>query len=209
MGARVDLVRTSGVFTLDDGTFSVDNNVWIIGNNRDVIVIDPAHDADPILEAVGDRTVTLIVCTHGHNDHINAAVPLADKVGAPVVLHADDYRLWDQVYPDREPDWALSDGEVLSVGGVDLEVIHTPGHTWGSICLHAADEGLLFSGDTLFSGGPGATGRSFSDFDTIIRSISNRLLTLDDDTTVHTGHGESTIIGAEAPYLPEWIARGH
>jgi glyoxylase-like metal-dependent hydrolase (beta-lactamase superfamily II) len=209
MPAHVELVRTSGVFTLDGGTFEVDNNVWLIGDQRDVMVIDPAHDPKRILEVIGERDVIAIVCTHGHNDHINGALPLADKTGSPVLLHADDYELWQQVYPDREPDWALSDGEVLSVADTDLEVIHTPGHTWGSVCLHAADQGWLFSGDTLFDGGPGATGRSYSDFSTIIHSISERLLALDGDTVVHTGHGPRTTIGKESPNLPTWIARGH
>jgi glyoxylase-like metal-dependent hydrolase (beta-lactamase superfamily II) len=209
MTARVEQVVTSGVFALDGGTFEVDNNVWLIGDDREVLVVDPAHDHELVLDAIGRRTVTAIVCTHGHNDHINAAAPLADKVGAPVLIHADDRELWDQVYPDRAPDWTLSDGEVLTVAGVELEVLHTPGHTWGGVCLHAAEQGWLFSGDTLFAGGPGATGRSYSDFPTIIRSISTRLLSLAPATIVHTGHGGTTTIGAESPHLEEWLARGH
>ncbi len=209
MAARVELVRTSGVFTLDGGTFEVDNNVWLVGDDRELLVVDPAHEPERILDAIGERHVIAIVCTHGHNDHINGAVPLADKTGAPVLLHANDEQLWSQVHPDRNPDWALSEGEVLSVAGTDLEVIHTPGHTWGSVCLHAPDQGWLFSGDTLFEGGPGATGRSFSDFPTIVESISTQLFGLDGDTVVHTGHGPTTTIGAEAPHLQEWIDRGH
>jgi hydroxyacylglutathione hydrolase len=209
MAPRVELVRTSGVFTLDGGTFEVDNNVWIVGDDREVLVIDPSHEPDRIFAAIGTRGVAAIVCTHGHNDHINGALPLADKVGAPVLIHAEDRELWDHVNPDREPDWTISDGELLTVAGVDLEVIHTPGHTWGGICLHAADQGWLFSGDTLFEGGPGATGRSYSDFPTIVGSISRRLLSLDEATVVHTGHGPTTTIGAEAPHLANWVARGH
>jgi glyoxylase-like metal-dependent hydrolase (beta-lactamase superfamily II) len=209
MPARVELVHTSGVFTLDGGTFEVENNVWLVGDERDVVVIDPAHDPKLILEAVGDRDVIGIVCTHGHNDHINGALPVAEKTGAPVLLHADDHELWRQVHPDREPDGTLSDGEVLSVAGTDLEVIHTPGHTWGSVCLHAAGRDWLFSGDTLFSGGPGATGRSYSDFPTIVHSISQRLFRLDGDTVVHTGHGPKTTIGQESPNVETWITRGH
>lgn len=209
MGPRVELVRTSGEFALDDGTFAVDNNVWIVGDDNDVLVVDPAHEPDLILDAIGDRSVTAIVCTHGHNDHINGALPLADKTGAPVVLHPDDHRLWRQINPDRDPDWELSDGETFTVAGVDLEVIHTPGHTWGGVCLYAAGQGWLFSGDTLFAGGPGATGRSFSNFDIIVRSIACRLLPLDGATVVHTGHGPTTTIAAEAPHLQEWISRGY
>lgn len=209
MATHVELVRTSGIFALDGGTFEVENNVWLVGDDNEVLVIDPAHDSKSILDTVGERKVTAIVCTHGHNDHINGAVPLADKTGAPVLLHPHDSELWAQVNPDREPAWALSDEEVLRVAGEDLQVIHTPGHSWGSVCLYARERGWLFSGDTLFKGGPGATGRSYSNFDTIIASISQRLLTLDASTIVHPGHGGSTWIGAEAPNLADWIARGY
>jgi glyoxylase-like metal-dependent hydrolase (beta-lactamase superfamily II) len=124
-------------------------------------------------------------------------------------MHPDDLPLWKQTHPDRAPDGELADGQRLSVAGVELTVLHTPGHAPGAVCLYAPGLSALFSGDTLFSGGPGATGRSYSDFPTIIRSISRRLLTLPEDTVVHTGHGDTTTIGAEAPHLREWIERGH
>ena len=117
--------------------------------------------------------------------------------------------LWDAVYPDTAPSSGLVDGQVISVAGVDLEVLHTPGHSPGAVCFYAPALGTVFSGDTLFNGGPGATGRSYSDFGTIIDSITSKLLTLPADTVVRTGHGDSTTIGAEAPQLEEWIARGH
>jgi glyoxylase-like metal-dependent hydrolase (beta-lactamase superfamily II) len=203
----IEHLTTDGQFTLDGETFDVTNNVWLVGDDAEVIVIDAAHDADAIASAVGDRRVPVIVCTHAHNDHIDAAVELAGLVDAPIALHPDDRMLWDDEHPDRAPDLDLSDGQVLSVGGTQLEVLHTPGHSPGSVCLHA--DGALFSGDTLFQGGPGATGRSYSDFDTIIASIRDRLLTLPPDTVVHTGHGDTTIVGDEAAHLDEWIARGH
>lgn len=192
----IELVTTDGTFTLDGQSFDVTNNIWLVGEGREVLVIDAAHDATAIATAVGDRTVTLIVCTHGHNDHVNAAVELAGLVDAPVALHPDDRMLWDVVHPDRPPDRALSDGDVLTVGDVELRVLHTPGHSPGSVCL--AGDGVLFSGDTLFHGGPGATGRSYSDHATILASIQERLLVLSDDTIVHTGHGDKTTIGDEA-----------
>lgn len=200
---------TSGVFSLDGEDFDVDNNVWVVGDDEQVVVVDAAHDAGPIVEAVAGRRVLMIVATHGHNDHVNAAVDLAARVGAPIALHPDDRMLWDAVHPDRSPDLALSDRQAIDAGAAHLDVLHTPGHSPGGVCLHDPGAGVLFSGDTLFRGGPGATGRSFSDFPTIVGSIRTRLLVLDPATVVHTGHGEDTTIGSEAPHLGEWVARGH
>jgi glyoxylase-like metal-dependent hydrolase (beta-lactamase superfamily II) len=207
--AMIDKLVTSGTFTLDGGEWDVDNNVWIVGDAHECIVIDAAHDADAIAAAVGGRTVRAIVSTHGHNDHVNAAPALAARTGAPVLLHPDDRVLWDMTNPDRPPDGPLADGQVLTVGGVELRVLHTPGHAPGACCLYAPGLGSIFTGDTLFAGGPGATGRSYSDFGTIIDSIRDRLLVLPPDTVVRTGHGDTTTIGAEAPHLEEWITRGH
>ncbi|MEU8145418.1 MBL fold metallo-hydrolase [Nonomuraea sp. NPDC048901] len=205
----IDRVITSGTFSLDGGTWDVDNNVWLVGDAREVVVIDAAHDARAIADRVGERTVKAVVCTHAHNDHINAAKELAELTGAPIRLHPADQVLWDQVYGQEVPYEPLADGEKVEVGGIALEVLHTPGHAPGAVCLYAPDLGVLFSGDTLFKGGPGATGRSYSSFDTIVDSIARRLLGLPGETVVHTGHGDSTSIGAEAPHLEEWIARGH
>ena len=205
----IERVITSGTFSLDGQDFDVDNNIWLVGDDRDVLVIDAAHDHFPIVEAIGSRRTVAIVATHGHNDHINAAAALADRVDAPIWLHPDDRPLWDQVYPSRPPDAELADGLGFDAGGSTLEVIHTPGHTPGGCSLHDRQLGVVFTGDTLFRGGPGATGRSFSDFPTIIESIRHRLLTLPPETRALPGHGEETAIGEEAPHLDEWIARGH
>jgi glyoxylase-like metal-dependent hydrolase (beta-lactamase superfamily II) len=199
----VDRVVTSGTFSLDGGTWEVTNNVWIVGDDTEVLVIDAAHDADAIAAAIGDRRLVAVVCTHAHDDHVNQAPALADSYGAPILLNPAEAPLWKMTWPDRTPDRNLADGDVLRAGGVELRALHTPGHPPGSTCLYAPELGTLFSGDTLFSGGPGATGRSFSSFDTIIESIRNRLLTLPSDTEVRTGHGDSTRIGAEAPHLRE------
>jgi glyoxylase-like metal-dependent hydrolase (beta-lactamase superfamily II) len=153
--------------------------------------------------------VAAIALTHGHNDHINAAVALQDAVDAPILLHPDDRMLWDDVYPDQEPDLDLVDGEILRAAGDELGVLHTPGHSPGGCCFVLQSGAHVFSGDTLFCGGPGATGRSFSDFPTIVESIRARLLTLPPETVVHTGHGDTTTIGQEAPDLEEWLRRGH
>jgi glyoxylase-like metal-dependent hydrolase (beta-lactamase superfamily II) len=208
MTARIDHLVTSGTFSLDGGTWDVDNNVWIIGDDSEAVVIDAAHDAGAIAEALGGRTLRAIVCTHAHNDHIDAAPELADRTGAPILLHGDDLPLWKQTHPERSPDGALADGQVVAVAGVELTVLHTPGHAPGAVCLYAPGLNALFSGDTLFAGGPGATGRSYSHFPTIVDSIRDRLLTLPGDTVVHTGHGGTTTVAAEAPHLQEWIDRG-
>lgn len=206
MTARIDRIVTSGTFELDGGSWEVDNNVWLVGDDDEVVVIDAAHDADAIVAAVGERTLRAVICTHGHNDHVNAAPAVAAATGAPIWLHPDDRVLWDMTHPDRAPDADLVDGQRLEVAGTTLEVLHTPGHAPGAVCLHAAELGALFSGDTLFQGGPGATGRSYSDYPTIVASIRDRLLTLPVETTVHTGHGHHTTIAEEAPSLPSWEA---
>ncbi|MEU9622212.1 MBL fold metallo-hydrolase [Streptomyces sp. NPDC088251] len=209
MAARIDHLVTSGTFALDGGEWDVDNNVWIVGDDTEAIVIDAAHDAAAIEAALNGRTLRAIVCTHAHNDHIDAAPALAAATGAPILLHPDDLPLWKQTHPDRAPDGELADGQELEIAGTTLQVLHTPGHAPGAVCLYAPGLATVFTGDTLFQGGPGATGRSFSHFPTIVASIRDRLLTLAPETTVRTGHGDSTTIGAEAPHLDEWIARGH
>jgi glyoxylase-like metal-dependent hydrolase (beta-lactamase superfamily II) len=207
MTLRIDLVVTSGIFALDGAEFEVDDNIWIVGDENEVVVIDAGHDHTPIVEGIAGRSVTLIALTHGHNDHINSAVALADACGAAIGLHPNDRMLWDELYADRTPELELTDGDSIRVGDETLTVIHTPGHTPGGICLYDSD-GHLFGGDTLFKGGPGATGRKYSDFPTIIESIRSRLLTLPPETVVYPGHGETTTIGAEGPHLQEWIDRG-
>ncbi|WP_373692460.1 MBL fold metallo-hydrolase [[Mycobacterium] kokjensenii] len=204
----IQRVVTHGTFELDGGSWEVDNNIWVVGDDSEVIVFDAAHTAAPIVEAVGGRKVVAVVCTHGHNDHITVAPELGQTFDAPVLLHPADAMLWQMTHPDNEFR-AIDDDQRLTAGGIELHALHTPGHSPGSVCWYAPDLGAVFSGDTLFHGGPGATGRSFSDFPTILASISGRLGALPADTVVYTGHGDSTRIGDELVNYDEWVARGH
>jgi glyoxylase-like metal-dependent hydrolase (beta-lactamase superfamily II) len=183
---------------------TMDNNVYIltcpITGKR--LLVDPANDADAILDALGTRDLELIVITHGDRDHFLALDEIRAATDAPVAMHADDVHLLD----GRPADGLLRDGDVVLVGECALTVLHTPGHTAGSICLYAPP--LLIAGDTLFPGGPGLTKRPGGDFALIVESIRAKLFTLPEATIVYPGHGRSTTIGAEKPHLGEWIERG-
>lgn len=201
MSITIENLVTSGTFSLDGGTWDVENNVWIVGNEHECVIIDSPHDAAAIINQVRGRTVLAILLTHAHNDHIGAAREVAAAVNAPIHLHPEDQILWEQVYPGTTPDRAITDGDAFHVGGATLTAIHTPGHSPGSTCFHLESEGTVFTGDTLFNGGPGATGRSYSDYPTILTSIRERLLTLPAETVVRTGHGDNTTIGNEQQTL--------
>ncbi|MBB5156389.1 MBL fold metallo-hydrolase [Saccharopolyspora phatthalungensis] len=209
MTVRIDHATTSGTFSLDGQTFDVDNNAWVVGDDRECVVIDAPHDVEAIRGLVGDRRVLAVLCTHAHDDHVRKAPELADAVGAPIFLHPADLVLWNLTHPDRKPDQELADEQVIEVGGVSLRALLTPGHAPGAVCFYSAELGVVFTGDTLFAGGPGATGRSYSDFDVIVASIRDRLLPLPEATEVRPGHGESSTIGAVRSQFDEWVARGY
>jgi hydroxyacylglutathione hydrolase len=198
---RVDSGVSSGTFSLDGETFDVDNNVWVIGDDSECLVIDAPHSVEDVLQVVAGRRVLAIVCTHAHDDHVRIAPSLAAAVDAPVLLHPADLPLWRLTHPEEVPDGDLADGQQLRVGGTPVTVLHTPGHAPGAVSLYVEDLGVVFTGDTLFKGGPGATGRSFSDPDLIVESIRTRLCDLPPHTVVHPGHGPSTTIAAEAAAL--------
>ncbi len=200
MAARIDHAVTSGTFSLDGETFDVDNNVWVIGNNYDCVVIDAPHDLAAIVRLIDGRRVKAIICTHAHDDHVRVAPALGRVTEAPVLLHPADLPLWNLTH-DAPPDGELFDGETIAIAGETLRVLHTPGHAPGAVCVYAPGLGAVFTGDTLFNGGPGATGRSFSDHDTLVSSIRAKLFKLIDDTVVKTGHGDDTTIGAEKERL--------
>ena len=213
-GLRVDHAVTSGTFSLDGETFDVDNNIWVVGDDVECVVIDAPHSVADISAVVAGRVVRAIVLTHAHDDHCRVAPGLREAVnggaGAPILLHPDDRPLWELTHggaddPDNIAgylwDVDLADGMEIEVAGTTMTVLHTPGHAPGAVCFYAADLGCVFTGDTLFQGGPGATGRSFSDLPTLEASIRAKLFALPDDTIVHTGHGDDTTIAAERANL--------
>lgn len=210
---RIDRVVTSGTIGVGrpgmppEGVL-LENNVWVVGDDERALVIDAAHDAQAIVAALGDRDPLGILLTHGHEDHVNAAVEAARLLDTHLYLHPADLFLWQQVYGDDLPDFELSTGATFAVADVELTTIHTPGHTPGSVCFFAPKLSTVFSGDTLFQGGPGATRWEYSSFPQIVASIRDNLFTLPGTTTVQPGHGGHSSIERELPALDDWLARG-
>ncbi|MFC7500439.1 MBL fold metallo-hydrolase [Nocardioides sp. GCM10030258] len=186
-----------GTFTLDGETWDVDNNIWVVGDDAECVVIDAPHSVEDIMAVVEGRRVKAILCTHGHDDHVRVAPALRARTGAPIMLHPHDEPVWRLTHPVQGWDIDLADGATIEIAGAVLEVLHTPGHAPGAVSFHLAQLGCVFTGDTLFRGGPGATGRSFSDRATLDESIRARLFSLAPDTVVHTGHGPDTTIAEE------------
>ncbi len=188
-------------------TEPLENNVWIVvcRTTSEAVIIDAAGEPDRIIYAVKPYQPVAILTTHGHFDHVGAAPAVKNALQIPFRIHAKDEHL-AQLAAD-EP---LADNEEIAVGALRMTAVHTPGHTPGSTCfVLSADEGdLLFSGDTLFPGGPGATRSKESSFEMIMKSLEQRLFTMTDETRILPGHGEDSTIGHERPFLPEWHARG-
>ncbi len=182
-----------------------DNNVFVVRCRAtgDAVLIDAANEHERLLELASTLGVRRVLETHGHFDHIGAVTEMREAGYEVAVTAADAPMLHEVGY-----DVLLDDAEVIEFGRLRLHAIHNPGHTPGSISFRLADAPVLFSGDTLFPGGPGATKFEGGDFDTIIRSIDELLFALPDDTIVMPGHGLDTTIGTERPHLQEWVDRG-
>jgi glyoxylase-like metal-dependent hydrolase (beta-lactamase superfamily II) len=183
----------------------MDNNVYLLvcPRTQDAVLVDASGDAERLLNEIrqANARVRMILMTHGHADHWGALGRLRDALGASVGIHLDDAEMLPLT-----PNFALSDDQRIAFGAAYLDVLHTPGHTPGSVCF--LGDSNLFSGDTLFPGGPGATKPPLGDFPLIMSSLRERLFTLPDETLVFPGHGDPTTIGRERPSLDEWEARG-
>jgi glyoxylase-like metal-dependent hydrolase (beta-lactamase superfamily II) len=183
-------------------------NTWIVGDDEEVIVIDPGADPAGVLDAVGDREVLAVICTHGHSGHVAAALEVAERDDAPVALHPRDRTPWRETHPDEDADIEMEDGGVFEVADVQLEVIHAPGHTAGSVCLYCEDLGAVFTGHALLAGGPAPQDGEFPDFAGQLTTIGESLLTLPAQTRVLPGHGPETTIGLAEKNFDSWVAAG-
>lgn len=190
-------------------------NCYILGceQTKEAVVVDPGDESDRILMALAEHNlkVKYIINTHGHFDHVGANKRMKEITGAALAIHPDDEPMFDQLSnsarmfgltSENSPpaDISLSDGQKLTFGTITLEVIHTPGHSRGGICLYT--EGVLIVGDTLFAGSIGRTDLQGGDYDTLISSIKEKLLVFDDQTVVYSGHGPQTTIGREKKMNP-------
>jgi glyoxylase-like metal-dependent hydrolase (beta-lactamase superfamily II) len=183
-------------------------NAWLIGDEEEVIVIDPGADATGVLDAAGDREVLAVVCTHGHATHVAAALDVAERDEAPVALHRADKLHWRSPHPKANPDIEMEDEGVFEVADVRLEVLHTPGHTGGSVCLYCPELEAVFTGDTLLASGPAPHDGIFPDFPRQLTAIGEKLLGLPPKTRVLPGHGEESVIEDAAKRFDGWITAG-
>jgi glyoxylase-like metal-dependent hydrolase (beta-lactamase superfamily II) len=198
MGARVDRIATG----------TADGNAWVIGDDEEVIVIDPGEDTGPVFGAAGDREIIAVICTHGHAAHSAAAPTVAERDESPVALHPKDRLHWREAHGGGLPEIEMEVGGSFEVAGVRLEVLHTPGHTPGSVSLYCEDLDVVFTGDALLAAGPCAHEGSFPDFAGQLSAIGAELLTLPGTTRVLPGHGEETTIAAAEKSFDSWVTTG-
>jgi glyoxylase-like metal-dependent hydrolase (beta-lactamase superfamily II) len=200
-------VWTPRVAESDEAADASEVNAWVIGDDEEVMVIDPGEDAAGVLEMVGDREVLAVICTHGHASHVAAAPEVAERDEAPVALHRADRMHWRSSHKDG-PDIEMEDEGAFEVADVHLSVIHTPGHTRGSVSLYCEELGVVFTGDTLLADGPAPHGGIFPDFPKQLTAIGERLLDLPPETRVLPGHGEESTIAAAAEQFETWVTAG-
>ena len=205
MSARIDQVSSPAA---DGGPGAAEINVWIIGDDDEVIVIDPGSDTAAVLNVVGEREVLAVICTHGHAAHVAAAIEVAERDEAAVALHRKDRLLWREAQLADEPDIDMEDGGIFEVADATLEVIHAPGHTDGSVCLYSPELGVVFTGDVLRAQGPVPHEGEFPDFPGQLTAIGEHLLELPGDTRVLTGHGQESTIAAAEKKFDSWVSSG-
>jgi glyoxylase-like metal-dependent hydrolase (beta-lactamase superfamily II) len=199
MDARVERVEVAG---------KPDRNAWVIGDDEEVVVIDPGSDAEAVLEKVGDREILAVICTHGHASHVAAAPGVAERDEAPVALHPKDLLSWREAHADGDPEIEMEGGGSFEVAGVTLEVLDTPGHTPGSVSIYCDDLGVVFSGDALVADGACPHEGEYPNFSVQVSAIGAELLTLPGNTRVLPGHGEEITIAAAEKQFDGWVSAG-
>jgi glyoxylase-like metal-dependent hydrolase (beta-lactamase superfamily II) len=183
-------------------------NTWLVGNADEVIVVDPGRDAQAVLTAASDREILAVICTHGHPEHVAAALEVAARDEAPVALHRRDLLAWREAHPGGEPDITMEEGGIFEVADVALEVLHTPGHSPGSVSLYCEELAAVFSGDALLAGGPAPHAGEYPDFPGQLSAIGQELLTLPEVTRVLPGHGEEITVEMAGKRFDSWVAAG-
>jgi glyoxylase-like metal-dependent hydrolase (beta-lactamase superfamily II) len=183
------------------------SNSWIVGDDEEVIVVDPGRDAAAVLDLVGEREVLAVICTHGHSAHTEAAVEVAARDEAPIALHPTDRVYWREAHTDN-PDIDMEDGGVFEVSDVALEVLHAPGHTPGSVCIYSEDLQAVFVGDVVSESGPVPHEKEFPDFARQLSSIGAHVLTLPGQTRVLPGHGDEFTVASAEKRFDSWVTAG-
>jgi glyoxylase-like metal-dependent hydrolase (beta-lactamase superfamily II) len=183
-------------------------NSWIVGDDEEVIVIDPGGDAEAVLTAVGDREILAVICTHGHATHTAAAMDVAARDEAPVALHHADRVYWREAHATDNPDIDMEDGGIFEVADVSLEVLHSPGHSPGSVCIYSEDLRALFAGDVVSATGPVPHEKELPDFARQLSSIGAHVLTLPGETRILPGHGDEFTVAAAEKKFDSWVTAG-
>jgi glyoxylase-like metal-dependent hydrolase (beta-lactamase superfamily II) len=183
-------------------------NTWIVGDDEEVIVIDPGEDAAAVLDAVGEREILAVICTHGHGGHTAAAVEVAKRDEAPVALHPADQLEWREEHSGGEPEIEMEDGGRFEVADVALEVLHAPGHTRGSCCLYSEELEVVFSGDVVTENGPVPRRDGFPNWGKQVDAIGAQILTLPPGTRILPGHGDEFTVAIAEKRFNSWVAAG-
>jgi len=206
MDARIERVRNPAA-EQDEVAQDAEANAWVIGDDEEVIVIDPGEDSAAVLGVVGDREVIAVICTHGHAAHVGAAFEVAQRDEAPVALHRADKLQWRMAH-DADPEIEMDHGGTFEVADVSLEVVHTPGHSHGSVSLYCPELEAVFTGDALLASGPAPHDGDFPDFPRQLNTIGEFLLDLPAGTRVLPGHGEEITIAAVSKKFDGWVTAG-
>jgi glyoxylase-like metal-dependent hydrolase (beta-lactamase superfamily II) len=208
MKARIDRLVSPGVIAPGDSSPGRESNTWVVGDDEEVIVVDPGTDAAAVLAATADREILAVICTHGHASHVAAALDVAARDESPVALNPKDLLPWREAHSGEDPEIEMEDGGIFEVSDVALEVLHAPGHSPGSVCLYSENLGVVFSGDVLLASGPSPHAGEFTNFSAQLSAIGEHILTLPAETRVLPGHGAETTVAAAEKRFDSWVAAG-